>query len=248
VAGVDFFRHGALPVPQVTTQEAERIAASFFPGRTVRAQPLGSQQDSNFLLAEPAGGVLGVLKIANPAFSAAEIEAQDLAAERVAGSGGLRAGTVLYGPVEVPVEGPVDMGPVDGGPVDGGPVDGSRALAWVLRYLPGGTLAGAGRYLPPRVVAGLGTVAGQVSLALRSFEHPGLDRVLQWDLRHAMRLVDTLAGHVRDTALRARVTDAASAAWARVEPLAAQLPWQTVHCDVTDDNVVCSVQRGLRRQ
>ena len=102
MAGVDFFRHGALPVPQVTIQEAERIAASF--GLTVRAQPLGSQQDSNFLLAEPAGGVLGVLKIANPAFSAAEIEAQDRAAERVAGSGGLRAGTVLHGPVEVPVD------------------------------------------------------------------------------------------------------------------------------------------------
>jgi len=223
-AGVDFFRHGALPVPQVTTQQAERIAASF--GLTVRAQPLGSQQDSNFLLAD-GDRVLGVLKIANPAFGAGEIEAQDRAAGRVAESGGLRAGTVLHGPVEVPV-------------------DGGAALARVLRYLPGGTLAGAGRYLSPRVVAGLGAVAGQVSLALRSFEHPGLDRVLQWDLRHAMRLVDTLAGHVRDTGLRARVTSAAEAAWSRVEPLAGRLPWQAVHGDVTDDNVVCSVRRGLR--
>ena len=110
IAGVDFFAHGGLPVPQVTILQAERVAASFFPGRTVQAQPLGSQQDSNFLLAD-GGSVLGVLKIANPAFSAAEIEAQDRAAERVAGSGGLRAGTVLYGPVEVPV---------DGGPADGG--------------------------------------------------------------------------------------------------------------------------------
>ena len=50
------------------------MAESSF-GLTVRAQPLGSQQDSNFLLAEPAGAVAGVLKIANPAFSAAEIEA-----------------------------------------------------------------------------------------------------------------------------------------------------------------------------
>jgi hypothetical protein len=74
VAGVDFFRHGGLPVPQVTIADAERVASSF--GLTVRAQPLGSQQDSNFLLAEPAGAVLGVLKIANPAFSAAEIEAR----------------------------------------------------------------------------------------------------------------------------------------------------------------------------
>ena len=36
----------------------------------------------------------GVLKIANPAFSAAEIEAQDAAAELVAA--GLRAGTVRH--------------------------------------------------------------------------------------------------------------------------------------------------------
>ena len=137
---------------------------------------------------------------------------------------------MTHGPVEVPVEGQST----------------GAAIARVLRYLPGGTLAGAGRYLSPRVVAGLGTVAGQVSLALSTFDHPGLDRVLQWDLRHALRLVDALAGHVRDTGLRARVTDAARAAWSRVEPLAGRLPWQAVHGDVTDDNVVCRLERGLR--
>ena len=82
VAGVDFFAHGGLPVPQVTILQAERVAALF--GLTVRAQPLGSQQDSNFLLAD-GGSVLGVLKIANPAFSAAEIEAQDRSEERRVG-------------------------------------------------------------------------------------------------------------------------------------------------------------------
>ena len=226
VAGVDFFRHGGLPVPQVTIADAERIAASF--GLTVRAQPLGSQQDSNFLLAEPGGAVAGVLKVANPAFSAAEIEAQDGAAAHIAGAcENLRVATATHGPVAVPV-------------------DGGVALARVLRYLPGGTFAGAGRYLSPRVVAGLGTVAGQVSRALSTFDHPGLDRVLQWDLRHALRVVDALAGHVRDADLRGRVTAAARAAWSQVEPLAGRLPWQTVHGDVTDDNVVCRVARGLR--
>ena len=53
-SGVDFFAYGALPVPRVTIQDAERMAESEF-GLTVRAQPLGSQQDSNFLLVEPAG-------------------------------------------------------------------------------------------------------------------------------------------------------------------------------------------------
>jgi 4-aminobutyrate aminotransferase-like enzyme len=51
---------------------------------------------------------------------------------------------------------------------------------------------------------------------------------------------------VRDEDLRDRVTAAARAAWNRVEPLAGRLPWQAVHGDVTDDNVVCLLERGLR--
>ena len=70
--------------------------------------------------------------------------------------------------------------------------------------------------------------------------------MLQWDLRYALRVVDALAGHVRDEELRARVSGAAAAAWRRVEPLAGELPWQAVHGDVTDDNVVCRLERGLR--
>jgi Ser/Thr protein kinase RdoA (MazF antagonist) len=224
-AGVDFFSYGALPVPQVTVEEAERLAASSF-GLNVRARPLGSQQDSNFLLAEGDGREAGVLKIANPAFTMAEIGAQDAAAELLAEAGGLRAGTVQHGPVTV--------------------ITGSGpAIARVLRYLPGGTLTGPG-YLSPRVVAGIGAAAGEVSRALRYFTHPGLDRVLQWDLRHADRVVERLAGHVRDTSLRGHVTDAAGQAWRQVRPLAGHLPRQAVHGDVTDDNLVCTTRQGLR--
>jgi len=199
------------------------LAASSF-GMKVSAFPLGSQQDCNFLL-EGDGGPAGVLKIANPAFSRTEIEAQDAAAELVAAAG-LRAGIATHGPVVVPVAG-------------------GSALVRVLRYLPGGTLTGAG-YLAPRVVAELGAVTGRVSRALDGFDHPGLERVLQWDLRHADRLVRVLAEHVRDPGLRHRVTHAADRAWRSVEPLARELPVQAIHGDVTDDNVVCSVSGGLR--
>jgi 4-aminobutyrate aminotransferase-like enzyme/Ser/Thr protein kinase RdoA (MazF antagonist) len=225
--GVDFFAQGGLPVPLVTVEQAEGLAATSF-GMKVRALPLGSQQDCNFLLTGD-GGPAGVLKIANPAFGLTEVEAQDAAAGLVAAAG-LRAGVATHGPVTVPA-------------------GGQDAVVRVLRYLPGGTLTGGG-YLSPRVVAGLGAVAGRVSRALRGFDHPGLDRVLQWDLRHGPRVVSVLAEHVRDPDLRARVTEAAAEAWRRVEPLAGELPWQTVHGDVTDDNVVCSVAgpgvNGLR--
>jgi 4-aminobutyrate aminotransferase-like enzyme/Ser/Thr protein kinase RdoA (MazF antagonist) len=238
VAGVDFFRYGALPAPLVSREEAERIAAAQF-GLAAHAWPLGSQQDSNFLLvaegavhdgglpAAPDRGVLGVLKIANPVFTAAEIEAQDAAAEHIAATvGWLRVGAAVAGPVTVRT--------------DGGP-----AIARVLRYLPGGTLTGQG-YLAPQVVAGIGTVAGEVSRALRYFTHPGLDRVLQWDLRYADRLIERLAGHVRDNRLRALIQDQAGESWQRVQQLAGQLPRQAVHCDVTDDNVVCTTRNGIR--
>jgi len=223
VGGVDFFAHGGLPVPLVSVAEAVGLAASSF-GMKVSAFPLGSQQDCNFLL-QGDGGPAGVLKIANPAFSRTEIEAQDAAAELVAAAG-LRAGIATHGPVVVPVAG-------------------GSALVRVLRYLPGGTLTGAG-YLAPRVVAELGAVTGRVSRALDGFDHPGLERVLQWDLRHADRLVRVLAEHVRDPGLRHRVTHAADRAWRSVEPLATELPVQAIHGDVTDDNVVCSVSGGLR--
>ena len=126
--GVDFFRYGALPVPLVTVEEAERLAATSF-GLNVRARPLGSQQDSNFGLVEADGEIAGVLKIANPAFTMAEIQAQDAAADHIAAASGLRAGTVRHGPATVVT----DSGP---------------AIARVLRYLPGGTLTGQG-YLSP---------------------------------------------------------------------------------------------------
>jgi 4-aminobutyrate aminotransferase-like enzyme/Ser/Thr protein kinase RdoA (MazF antagonist) len=225
-AGLDFFMAGGLPAPLVTGEEAERIAAAQF-GLAAHARLLGSQQDSNFLLVQPDSRVLGVLKIANPAFTGTEIQAQDAAADHVAATvGWLRVGTLQHGPVTVQTA----AGP---------------AIARLLRYLPGGTLTGPD-YLAPPVVAGIGTIAGEVSRALRHFTHPGLDRVLQWDLRHADRLVARLAEHVRDPALRALIQDRTGEARRRIQPLAGHLPRQAVHLDVTDDNVVCTTRNGIR--
>ena len=202
---MDFFRHGALPVPVISTELAERVASEL--GLVAHADPLGSQQDANFLLIRPDATVLGVLKIANPAFSPAEIAAQDAAAAHLAAAAPwLRTAAATHGPILVPTA----AGP---------------ATARVLRYLGGGTLRGE-EYLSPPVVAAIGQVAGEVSRALRYFTHPGLDRVLQWDLRHAGRVVSALAGHVSDEALRARVEAAARDAWAQVQPLAGHLPRQ----------------------
>ncbi|MFF5206140.1 aminotransferase class III-fold pyridoxal phosphate-dependent enzyme [Streptosporangium sp. NPDC000396] len=228
---VDFFTHEALPAPRVTSARAEQITAESF-GLTARAEPLGSQQDANFLLHFDDGTPPAVLKLANPAFGTTEIDAQDAAADLTAADltaaacPELRLATVLCDP-----DGARRIATVE---TEHGPV-----VARLLRHLPGGTLSGS-RYLSPRTVAAMGAITGHVTTALRDFQHPGLDRVLQWDPQYADRVVDKLLDHIPEQDRRDAVRAAAAEAWTQLQKVAALLPRQAVHLDLTDDNMVRS--------
>ena len=230
----DFFTAGALPAPVLDEKAAAAIAAEHF-GLRVRARSLGSQQDANFLLTAADGddGVVGVLKVSNGAFGPGDIAAQSAAADLLARQvAGLRVATTVppsTGAASRTVTLP----------------SGTDAVARVLRYLPGGTLSGSG-HVSPRTVAALGELAGRVAAALADFADPALDRVLQWDLRHAERVVTLLAPSIADADLRAGVQHATRSEWARLQAVAAQLPRQAIHGDLTDDNVVCADGDGGR--
>ena len=73
--GFNFLEEPELPAPRVSEAQAEEILAAHY-GLRASATSLGSQQDKNFVVTVD-GEILGVLKIANPAFNATEIEAQD---------------------------------------------------------------------------------------------------------------------------------------------------------------------------
>lgn len=232
VSGFDFFSAGELPAPSLPAAEVAAIVREQW-ALDVALEPLGSQQDQNFLARDGDGTPVGVVKITNPAFTAAELDAQDHAASRIAAAAPhVRIATTTHAD--------------DGSPrsVVADTSEGALAIR-LLEYLPGGTLNG-GAHLSPAVVARMGDLAAHASLALAGFEHPGLDRVLQWDLRHADRVVDLLAHYHPDPAKRAQVTDAAARAWADVQAVAAELPVQAVHLDLTDDNVVCTTEHGIR--
>ncbi|WP_400996872.1 aminotransferase [Agromyces sp. GXQ0307] len=237
--GFDFFSAGELPAPALPDREVAAIVREHW-GLDVELEPLGSQQDQNFLArtrgtaaSGERGAPVGVVKITNPAFTADELDAQDHAASRIADAAPqLRVATTSRAD--------------DGTPrsVVAATSEGPLAIR-LLDHLPGGTLNGPA-YLSPAVVARMGEIAAHASLALAEFDHPGLDRVLQWDLRHADRVVDLLAHLHPDPAKRVQVTDAAASAWADVRAVAADLPMQAVHLDLTDDNVVCTSERGTR--
>ena len=227
--GFNFLEEPELPGPQVTEAQAEQIVAQHY-GITARAQLLGSNQDCNFIIYDANDDIVGVLKIANPAFNATELEAQDAAADLIAeAEPSLRIAVPLpngAGDEYTEITGLLDR----------------TAYVRLLRYLPGGTLLESG-YLPPAAVAGLGEVAGRVSRALAGFTHPGLDRALQWDPRYGADVVAQLLSHVTDPSQRAKVSEASASAWSRISPLAERLPRQATHLDLTDANVV--VTRGV---
>ncbi len=229
--GFDFFEAGELAVPTLREHEVVGLLADHF-GIDANVEPIGSQQDQNFIVRNAAGHTRAMLKIANPAFLPTEIAAQDAAAETVAASApGLRVATVVRDSHGAPLARTV--------PTTQGPL----ALR-LLRFLPGGTLTDR-PYLSPGCVARMGELAALTSLALRDFEHPGTERVLQWNLLHAERVVDLLAHHHPDTGRRERVTRAAGEAWAAVSAVADELPVQPGHFDLTDDNLVVDPATGL---
>ncbi|HSP53503.1 MAG TPA: aminotransferase, partial [Cryobacterium sp.] len=233
--GFDFFSGEGLVRPDITAADAESMSASLF-GITGTARELGSQQDRNFLISaqNPSVGSDGsdggarryVLKVDNPAFSATELAAQDAVMVFLAARG-----------MRVPQ------------PVPG--VNGIRRQHWpatdaallpvrLLTFLEGPSLEAQG-YLAPSVVRALGRLSGTTALHLRDFAAEGLDRTLQWDLRNAKAVIDLLLPWVPAEETRAQLRAIADSAAARLATVIPALRLQTIHGDITDDNVICRV-------
>ncbi len=210
---------GGLPRPQVDLDLARSLAERLF-GVSGEMQELGSQQDRNFRIDGARGPFL--LKVANPAFRPAEAAAQNLAMRTVAAHG-------IRCPVPVPARDGAECPVVE--------LDGLPHVVRLLTFVDGAPLTDR-RYLAPATAWELGDVAGAVVQALAPVEHPGFDRRLQWDLRHAEQVVADLLPFVGDEERRAQVASATAAASAALAPLVDRLPLQVVHGDLTDDNTV----------
>jgi 4-aminobutyrate aminotransferase-like enzyme/Ser/Thr protein kinase RdoA (MazF antagonist) len=209
------------PRPTVDAEGAERLAREVY-GVAGPVRELGSQQDRNFLVAS-AGGPR-VVKVANRGWGRSAIEAQNAALLHLAAA-------------DHDFDAPVPVAGLDGALLHE-VIDGDDALPLrLLTYVEGSPLSDA-RHLSPAVVSDLGRLAGQVSVALAAFDHPGLDRAVQWDLRRADEVVAMLLASISDPQRRALVADVAARAAERLAHVSARLRVQAIHGDVTDDNVV----------
>lgn len=226
----DFFAHKELPAPALGVEEVRRLMGETF-GLRCNLTELGSQQDQNFVVFDTEStGPIGVLKLSNPVFSEGEIELQDLAAKTVAErEPTLRVPQVVAGP----------RGPMSAwwNTTQG------RIHARVITHVSGATLMGSG-YLSPAKVARMGELAARVSVALSDVRHPASGRVLQWDLRHAERVIATLTLDEPDTEVRQFASAVAESAQSRLDAVSSRLPVQMGHFDITDDNVIAAATPG----
>ncbi|MGV9311885.1 aminotransferase [Streptomyces sp. NPDC003691] len=194
---------------------------------------LGSQQDLNHRVRTPDGGD-HVLKIANPATPVALLNHQAKAVETLAA-----AAPELRLPRHRPGR--------DGAFVQRVTVGGVELSVRLLDHVPGEPIMDS-RHLAPSVVARLGALSGKVAAGLAGFDTQEPDGPRLWDLRNGLAVVEALAPRLPDRTVAERVLGAARAAAARLAPYAGRLPVQTVHGDVTDNNIVCDTGPDGRPQ
>ena len=209
------------PATAVSPDEARVIARDVF-GIDGVATPLGSNQETNLRIRAGSGDF--VLKIANPAFGADVLDLQNRAMMHVAS-----ANTGLAVPVPVAA--------LDGDDLVRVPIRGTDHHVRLLTFVAGDMFSDA-EYLGDDALGQFGALAARLSAALSTFEHPAADRTLQYDTRHAARVVEALAGSVADPDRRAAATDLSDRAWAALDPLVGELRSQVVHADLADYNVV----------
>lgn len=217
-----------LPRPNVTVDEVRRLASELY-GVSGEVRELGSQQDRNFLFTEPssaseADGRRVLFKISNRAVRRDEIEAQNEAMQRMHAAG-------HPSPAPIPS--------VNGREIEAAEVDGAPHSIRLLTFVEGTPLIDF-EHFSAETIAAMGALVGQVVATLGDFEHPGLDRELQWDLRVGERLVEELINYVADPERRALVLGALEDATAVLAPLKDSLPLQAIHGDLTDDNLVAT--------
>ncbi|RUL96939.1 aminotransferase [Rhizobium chutanense] len=214
----------ALPRPDVTVADAEEILLAHYSLSGVAVE-LGSQQDRNYRVDSDRGRY--VLKICHAAYETRELEAQNAAIHH------------LKSKPDAPRV-PNVIATNDGREIVVLTVRGQGYQVRLLEYLEGRGLTEL-RYVAPASVAALGALCARLAQALADFNHPGLDRSLQWDLRRAGPVAVQLLSAITDSAARDRIAKTMVMAVRRIQPLAPSLRLQAVHHDVTGDNVV-----GLR--
>lgn len=206
------------PVPTARALALVRERYGFEP----EATRLTGERDENFRLTA-ADGAQYVLKIANPAESAAETDFQTAALLHIE-----QADPTLPCPrVRRERTGGAYVRFLDEG--------GAERTVRLLTYLPGKLLGAARR--SPRQRAACGEIGARLALALRGFGHPAADRKILWDLRHTGHM-RSLLGELPRFPFGAEAARLIERLASRIDSELPPLRQQVVHNDLNPLNIL----------
>lgn len=211
-----------------STKDARALAQRLY-GLSASATVLPGEQDQNFLL-KTKDGLTFVLKIAHRAESRATLEAQNAALRHLA-----QRAPELRCPRVTPTRGHRAIATARG-------PDGTEHLVRLLTYVPGHLLVETAPHSPD-LLESLGALFGRLDRALSGFSHPALQRDLQWDLRHAGRVVTDHLPSIPTPARRDLIERFLARFQRNVEPALPQLRRSVIHNDGNDHNVLVT---GIR--
>jgi len=124
--------------------------------------------------------------------------------------------------------------------------DGLMRLVWLLRFIPGSTLAEA-KPRSPELLSSLGTLLAEIDSALLDFSHPATHRELKWDLSRSLWARDYLS-HIRNPQHRVLVEKFLALFEAEAVPLFPRLRRSVIYGDANDHNVLVSPPWPLPRR
>src|SRR3954469_3553761 len=213
-----------IPSPALGMDRVRDVLAQRY-GLSGPLRSLGSHQDQNVLVDDASGRF--ILKISNPGFSHEGLLAQNAAMLHLADKS-----TAFRVPVPLPDR----EGNLIGSVTD----DGTDYDVRLVTFLDGAPLSDF-TYLAPKVRRRQGWLAASVALALADFDHSGLDRTLQWDLRHANDVVNAFGPSIVDAAGREDIEGQMRRAQLAIDDQRDRLRTAVCHADVTDVNVVATL-------
>jgi Ser/Thr protein kinase RdoA (MazF antagonist) len=210
------------PRPDITQEEAKAILLQHY-NLSGRLKELVSQQDRNYLISTTSQSF--VLKICLAEYALLELEAQVSALQHLLTKPG-----VPRVPSIIPTTSGESMILLE--------IKERKYCARLLEYLEGEPVIEV-ENLSPELIRSLGVLAATLTLGLADFEHPGLNRSLQWNLHNAGPVADHLLSSVHDDGRRDRMSWEMASALTRLKPLEKDLRIQTVYHDLAGDNLLC---------
>src|SRR6476660_5525313 len=208
-------------IPAFSLEDAIHFAQKFYTLQ-VKAEPLPSERDQNFLIQADNGDQF-VLKIANATEEFTMLEAQNQVMRRL-------GNYIQFCPRVIPAVNGDEI-------IEVKSANGKQHFLRLVTYLMGTPLGNVKRH-SPELLYDLGFKIGQVTEALRNFDHPAFHRNFHWNLANGLDIIRKYEPLIEESQLRQLIQQLGAQFEQHVTPRLPVLRRSVTHNDANNFNLL----------